>query len=57
VRADGRDDDNLLDWADAKAEKDIAYYEVAYAKDVERAEQRTAWVRALRDSLKVADAA
>lgn len=35
----------------AKLEHDVAYHEAEYAKEVERAEQRTAWVRALRDSL------
>lgn len=35
----------------ARLEKDIAYHEGEHAKDVERAEQRTAWVRALRGAL------
>lgn len=34
-----------------RLEKDIAYHEAEHAKEVERAEQRTAWVRALRDAL------
>lgn len=37
-----------------KAAKDIAYHTKAHAEEVERAASRTAWVRALRDSLKAA---
>lgn len=42
------------DWryeALAKARRDIEYHTVEHAKDVFRAAERTAWVRALRESL------
>lgn len=35
----------------AEAEREIAYHEKEFAKEVERCEQRTAWVQALRGSL------
>ena len=35
----------------AKAQKDIEYHSEEYAEEVERANGRTAWVRALRESL------
>jgi hypothetical protein len=44
----------LPDWLATKkanAKKDIDYHEREYAKEVERTNQRTAWVKALRASL------
>lgn len=39
----------------AQALRDIAYHEKSYAEEVERTNQRNAWIKALRESLKVAD--
>lgn len=39
-----------------KALKDIAYHTVEYQKEVERCRERSAWVRALRESLKTKEA-
>lgn len=44
-------------WAGKKAAKlgaDIAYHEKEYTEEVKRAADRTAWVKALRESLRAA---
>ncbi len=37
----------------ARAEKDITYHDAEYAEEVERARERSDWVRALRNSLPI----
>jgi hypothetical protein len=46
--------DGWLSIEEAKAARDIAYHEKAHAEEVERTNSRTAWVQALRASLKPA---
>lgn len=40
-----------------KAQKDIAYHAEKHAEEVERTNQRNAWIKALRDSLKTTEEA